>query len=54
MTRVDVAFGDALFVCGDSDTLGSWDPNKAIRLMHEGRGLWRAAVEDIPDGSRYK
>lgn len=40
---VEVADGDALFVCGDRAELGSWDPERARPMMRDG-DAWIAVV----------
>eukprot|EP00292_Cryptomonas_paramecium_P008281 CAMPEP_0113662102 /NCGR_PEP_ID=MMETSP0038_2-20120614/376_1 /TAXON_ID=2898 /ORGANISM="Cryptomonas paramecium" /LENGTH=286 /DNA_ID=CAMNT_0000576933 /DNA_START=303 /DNA_END=1159 /DNA_ORIENTATION=+ /assembly_acc=CAM_ASM_000170 len=49
-----VKYGQALFVCGDCESLG-WDtPSKAVRMKHSGDNLWEAVVDHVPEGAKYR
>ncbi len=43
LSGVELAGGDALFVCGDSSSLGNWDPERARPMMRDGDD-WIAVV----------
>ncbi len=43
LSGVELADGDALFVCGDSVELGNWDPERARPMMRDG-DEWIAVV----------
>jgi hypothetical protein len=43
LTGIELADGDALFVCGDRVELGNWDPERARPMMRDG-DAWIAVV----------
>jgi 4-alpha-glucanotransferase len=48
-------WGESLFVCGNDQALGNWNPDKAIPMQYIGNSFWQAEVELGPSQSyQYK
>ncbi len=43
--RYDSRWGEELFLTGNSDELGNWNPNKAVPMEYVGPGIWSVYVE---------
>ena len=43
--RYDSRWGEELFLTGNSDELGNWNPNKAVPMEYVGPGIWSVSVE---------
>ena len=43
--RYDSRWGEELFLTGNSDELGKWNPNKAVPMEYVGPGIWSVSVE---------
>ncbi len=43
--RYDSRWGEELFLTGNSDELGKWNPNKAVPMEYVGPGIWSVFVE---------
>ena len=57
--RYDSRWGEELFLTGNSDELGLWNPNKAVKMEYVGPGIWSVCVEtrhgtSLPNGMEYK
>ena len=46
--KAKVTYGDALYICGDCESLGNAELGKAIRMTHLDSDLW---VVDVPKAS---
>ncbi len=45
--RYSSSWGEELFLTGNSDELGNWNPNKAVPMEYVGPGIWSASVETL-------
>ena len=45
--RYDSRWGEELFLTGNSEELGNWNPNKAVPMDYVGPGIWSASVETL-------
>lgn len=47
---------EQLFVCGDTDYLGNWNPQKSLPLSYRGRGEWQIVLnaQKLTETSSYK
>ena len=43
--RYDSRWGEDLFLTGNTDELGLWNPNKAVKMEYTGPGIWSVSVE---------
>ena len=43
--RYDSRWGEELFLTGNSEELGNWNPNKAVPMEYVGPGIWSVSVE---------
>ena len=43
--RYDSRWGEELFLTGNSDELGNWNPNKAVPMEYVWPGIWSVSVE---------
>ena len=43
--RYDSRWGEELFLTGNSDELGNWNTNKAVKMEYVGPGIWSVSVE---------
>ena len=43
--RYNSRWEEELFLSGNTDELGCWDPNKAVKMDYVGPGIWSASVE---------
>ena len=43
--RYDSRWGEELFLTGNTNELGLWNPNKAVKMEYVGPGIWSVSVE---------
>ena len=51
--RYDSRWGEELFLTGNSDELGNWNPNKAVPMEYVGPGIWSVET-DVTPMTEYK
>ena len=51
--RYDSRWGEELFLTGNTNELGLWNPNKAVAMQYEGPGIWSAET-DVTPMTEYK
>ncbi|CAD8086749.1 unnamed protein product [Paramecium sonneborni] len=47
-------FGQALYLCGDDESLGNWDPCKALRLQWNQNNEWTICIKLPRVGRKYE
>ena len=53
--KYDSHWGEELFLTGNMDALGSWNPEKALAMRYVDNGYWSAAAElDESETVEYK
>jgi 4-alpha-glucanotransferase len=48
------AWGQNLRLCGSGETLGNWDAQKSLAMIHLGNGEWEATIETENTHFQYK
>ncbi len=51
--RYNSRWGEELYLTGNTNELGIWNPNKAVKMQYEGPGIWTAAT-DVQAMTEYK
>ena len=43
--RYDSRWGEELFLTGNTNELGLWNPNKAVEMEYVGPGIWSVSID---------